>query len=116
MDKPQSLTMKEYIVRKLAVKMMLSEKVIDAVISNQFSEANNALKTNDSVEISGFGKFLFNHKKAQKKLEKMFGQKATLERQLANPELSDQKRRANNMKLESLLIAIETLKPRITND
>jgi nucleoid DNA-binding protein len=116
MDKPKSLTMKEYIVRKLAVKMMLSEKLIDVVITDQFSEANKALKTNDSVEISGFGKFLFNHKKAQKKMEKMLGQKATLERQLANPELSEQKRRSNSMKLESLLLAIETLKPRITND
>ena len=71
MDKPQSLSMKDYLTRKLAVNLMMSEKVIDAIVSHQFSSANEALLSNDSVEISGFGKFYFNKNKAIKRMERL---------------------------------------------
>jgi len=74
-DKPISLSVKDYLIRRLAVKMMLSEKTIDTVVSHQFQSANEALFQNKSVEISGFGKFFFNEKKAHKTLEKFESQK-----------------------------------------
>lgn len=113
MDKPQSLSVKDYLVRTLAVKLMVSEKVIDTVVSHQFSEANSALKLHDSIEISGFGKFFFNHKKAVKKLEKMYGQKESLERIIDSPNASDQRKNSAQMKLTSLLMAIEHLKSKL---
>jgi hypothetical protein len=113
MDKPQSLTMREYLVRILAVKLLKSEKVIDAVIVHQFSEANAALHNNDTVEISGFGKFYFNQKKAKKKLQKYLDMKAAYEAMLQNPEISEQKKKSTQVRLTNLNASIETLKPRI---
>jgi len=115
MDKPVNLSMRDYIVRTLAVKMMVSEKVIDQVIVHQFSEANNALRDNDSIEISGFGKLFFNRKKAVKKMETMLRQKAALERQLVNPETTEHKRSIAHQKIASLTANIEQLKPRIND-
>jgi nucleoid DNA-binding protein len=113
MDKPVSLTMREYIVRTLAPKLLISEKVVDTVVAHQFSEANAAMYENDSIEISGFGKFIFNTKKAHKKLETMIGQRATFEKQMNNPELSEQKRHTALSKYTTIGVAIEHLKSKL---
>ena len=112
-DKPISLSVKDYLIRKMAVKMMISEKVLDAVVSHQFSSANEAMSSCKSVEISGFGKFFFNDKKAQKTLEKHYSQKALFEKRANDETLPEAKRRNASMKLQSALDAIEDLKPRI---
>ena len=67
-----SMSVKDYLIRIMAVKEMMSEKTIEAIVNHQFQSANLALQEHYSVEISGFGKFLFNHKKALKKLDKMY--------------------------------------------
>jgi nucleoid DNA-binding protein len=113
MDKPISLSVKDYIIRKMAVKLLKSEKAIESVINHQFTSANSAFLTNNSVEISGFGKFFFNTKKANKKLDKMFAQKAALQRQLDNPDVSEKRKETAKAKLSSLEISIEILKPKI---
>jgi nucleoid DNA-binding protein len=115
MDKPINLSMRDYLVRTLAVKMMVSEKVIDTVVAHQFSEANEALRHNESIEISGFGKFFFNKKKAIKKMEIMHRQREALERQLSNPETTEHRRRIAEQKISSLTANIEQLKPRIND-
>lgn len=112
-DKPISLSMKDYLIRKLAVKMMVSEKIIDAVVSHQFQSAQQAMVGNKSVEISGFGKFLFNEKKALKKWEKFHSQKAQFEKMLENQTLTEARRRNLSMKLQSAIDNIRDLKPRI---
>ena len=117
MDKPISLSMKDYIARKMAVKMMISEKVLDTVIGHQFNSANEAMRTNESVEISGFGKFFFNKKKAVKKMEKMLAQKKHFENVLdENNNYPEHRKRVALLKLTSLLQAIEYLKPKITDN
>jgi len=84
MDRPVSLSIKDFLIRKLAVKLMREEQMIEDVISHQYKSANKALLTNDSVEISGFGKFYFNHKKAQKNLEECDKMLAAIEKRLAS--------------------------------
>jgi len=113
MDKPISLSVKDYIVRKLAVKLMIKEEIINAVVSHQFQSANEALYKNSSVEISGFGKFYFNYKKAKKKLDVMMLQMEHLKRQLINPEVTEKKKQLAVLKIEGLTNAIEYLKPKI---
>lgn len=112
MDKPQSLSVKDYLIRKMAVNLMVPEKTIEAVISHQFNEANLAMRTNDSVEISGFGKFLFNKKKAIKKMEKLFSKKKWFENSL-NTELTEKQRNRAITILESVNYSIEFLKPKL---
>lgn len=112
-DKPNSLSLKDYLIRKLAVKMMMGEEVIQAVISHEFQSANEALLNNNSVEISGFGKFVFNEKKAHKMMEKFLSQKALFEKMSQNMELSEAKRRSAALKLQSAINNIESLKPKL---
>jgi len=63
------MSIKEYLVRLQAMSSLRSESVINSVITHQFQSANDAMKTNNSIEISGFGKFYFNLPKAKKRIE-----------------------------------------------
>ena len=113
MDKPKSLSMKDYLVRTLAVKLRIPEKTLDAVISHQFSSANEAMLANKSIEISGFGKLLFNQKKADKKMLTLIAMKEALERKIQIPEHDTA---LNRTKLESVKSAITVLKPKIEHE
>jgi hypothetical protein len=97
----------------MAIKMVISEKVIDSVVVHQFDSANDALNIHKSVELSGFGKFYFNEKKAIKTMEKYSSQKNMYETVLADNTTSDVKRANVQVRLANLLISIKTLKPRI---
>jgi nucleoid DNA-binding protein len=113
MDKPISMSVKDYLIRIMSVKMMMSEKTIEAVVNHQFQSANAALADNDDIEISGFGKFFFNQKKAQKKMDKMLSKVAMFTKQMNDESLSDKKRASANVKLNNTLLGIEALKPKL---
>lgn len=85
MDRPKSMPLKDFLIRILAVKLRLSERTIESVVNHQFQSANDAMKTNDSIEISGFGKFSFNTKKAQKRLDFLLQRIEEYKQQLKNP-------------------------------
>ena len=102
--------MKDYLVRTLAVKLRIPEKTLDAVISHQFQSANDAMLTNKSIEISGFGKLIFNKKKAEKKMVDLLRIKGHLENKLQIPEHNTP---LNRMKLESVMQNIAILKPKL---
>ncbi len=75
MDKPVSTSVKDFLIRKMMVDLAIPQSTISLVIDHQFSGALQAMQKNDSVEISGFGKFLFKTPiayKYLKNLEKMF--------------------------------------------
>lgn len=110
MDKPISMSVKDYLVRTLAVKMMISEKMIETVINHQFQSANEAMDTNNSIEISGFGKFYFNEKKAKKRLEDLTRKKNLMLEFLASAETSEQKKRSSQVTLEKTEALINLLK------
>ena len=113
MDKPMSMSVKDYLIRKMSVSLMTSEKTIEAVVNHQFRSANIALQDNNIVEISGLGKFYFNYKKAVKKMEKMVSKVNFFYSQVVNMELTEQKRISSANKLANTLIQIETLKPKL---
>lgn len=112
-DKPTSMSVKDFLIRKLAVKMMISEKTIEAVVNHQFQEANKALTKHKSLEISGFGKFFFNEGKAAKQMAKFESQKEFFSRILEHEELTDQKRKSIELKLQIALDNIRDLKPKM---
>jgi nucleoid DNA-binding protein len=117
MDKPISMSVKDYLIRLMSVKMMLSEKTIEAVVNHQFQSANVALQENNSLEISGFGKFYFNQKKAQKRMEKMLSKAELFTKQMNDPNLSEQRRNSAAVKLANTLAGIAVLKPKLqTNE
>jgi nucleoid DNA-binding protein len=114
MDKPISMSVKDYLVRTLAVKMMVSEKTIETVVNHQFQSANEAMDVNNSIEISGFGKFFFNQKKAAKRLESLTNKKTNLEYILSDDNASIQKKHSSKVTLEKTEALINLLKTKIT--
>ena len=112
MDKPVSMSVKDFLIRTLAVKMMVSEKTIETVVNHQFQSANEAMDLNNSIEISGFGKFYFNVKKSKKRIEQLTAKKGAMEKIIADPETTEQKRRSSEVTLAQTIKTIETLKNR----
>jgi nucleoid DNA-binding protein len=107
--------MKDYLIRVQSVKAMTSEKVIEAVINHQFQSASLAMRTNNSVELSGFGKFYFNTKKAIKRLAVLETKKLNLENIIASPESSEAKLIKAHTYLKNVIIDIEYIKSK-TNE
>ena len=114
MDKPVSMSVKDYLIRTLAVKILTSEKTIEAVINHQFQSANEALDLNNSVEISGFGKLFFNNKKAIKRLGALNAKREVMEKMINDVTLPEQKRKSAQVTLNQTIITIGLLKARIT--
>ena len=116
MEKPSTMTVKEWIIKRMSINIVVSEKVIDQVITHQFDSANDALNTNDSVEISGFGKFLFNTKKADTKYRKLLQIRQAYENILADPLTTDKKRHSTELRMITVTNDIKMLKPKIKED
>ena len=114
-NKPASMSMKDYLIRVQSVKAMTSEKVIEAVINHQFQSASLAMRTNNSVELSGFGKFYFNTKKAIKRLAALETKKLNLENIIASPESSEAKLIKAHTYLKNVITDIEYIKSK-TNE
>jgi nucleoid DNA-binding protein len=114
MDKPISMSVKDFLIRTLAVKMLTSEKTIEAVINHQFQSANEALDLNNSVEIAGFGKFFFNSKKATKRIEQLKINIGIMEKIIADPSTSDQKKKSSQLGIDKALKTINELKTKTT--
>jgi len=112
MKKPQSMSMKEWIIKKMAISMVVSEKIIDSVVTHQFDSANDAVNMYKSVEISGFGKFYFNDKKALAQYNKFLGIKSTYEKMMLE-DMTDVKRNALELKMKIIESSIKSLKPKI---
>lgn len=103
MDKPVSLSVKHWIIRQMSVRTMMQESLIETVVNHQFDSAIVALDTNNSLEFSGFGKLLFNVKKAYKKLDKMENQIQEFTRIIDDPLTNDIRRKRMEFKLNATL-------------
>lgn len=62
------LSLKQQIYNKLAERLELPVKTVEAIVVHQFNEASSAMMRHNSIEICGFGKFLFMEKKAREYL------------------------------------------------
>lgn len=109
--KPHSMTVKEWLIKSLALSTEIPEKVIDAVVSHQFQEAHSALEINDSVEISGFGKFFFNRKKLLTKIKRVEIKIEWCKKQL-ELELTEKRRHAINVMIVKTTEHLKTLNNR----
>jgi nucleoid DNA-binding protein len=106
-------SLRQHIVKKMSVKMVVSERVIDQVITHQFNAAEDATKTNNSLEISGFGKFVFNTSKANKKIVKLLKAKKVYEQQLAENTLPTKKLDVIKSKLSNLNLTLNSITPKV---
>ena len=105
------MPLKEWLIKKLSLKLNIPERIITTVITDQFTEAFRATSTHNSIELSGFGKFVFNQKKAQQQMKKYESQKVDHEEMLRNPKPGETKNIA--LRLNTINKNIEHLKPKI---
>jgi nucleoid DNA-binding protein len=80
--------LQDTLIKTTAIKLAIPERIVEAVVNHQFASANTALASgeNMTVEISGFGKFIFSKKKAIKRLEKLQQNEIDLQDQIDHPE------------------------------
>ncbi len=114
MEKPASMSLKEWLIKKIAIKLVISEKIINEIITHQFDSANDALETCKSIEIAGFGRFIFNQKKANTQMAKLLSQKSMYEKMLLNEEISLLKRNNTEVRLRNTDLNIKFLINKIT--
>lgn len=115
MDKPISTSVRDYLIKKMSVRMNIPSKIIEAIVAHQMEGINKAIQSDNkfSVEISGFGKWVFNHKKALKKFEKNLSKERVFLKLLENPDLTDRQRASYTLKLENTRKWMEGIKPKI---
>jgi nucleoid DNA-binding protein len=68
-EKPNSMSHRDWFVRKLSESLQMDVNIVDQVIRHQFDTTLAALQKNKTVEISGFGTLKWNDRAAQKKLD-----------------------------------------------
>jgi len=112
-NKPESMSTKEYLFKKVSSGLQVPVTIVRAVITDQFASAQEALKDNNSIEISGFGKFVLTHKKCLNTMAKYERQMIAFDKWLADPEITDVKRRNTEMKKETIRNNMEHLKHKI---
>lgn len=115
MDKAPSTSVKDFIIRKMSVRTNIPAKTIEAIVSHQMEDINKALQKEGvyTVEISGFGKLVFNHKKAQKKLEKNLSKEQLFRNKLALPNLTEREIASYTLKLENTLKWMDGIKQKL---
>jgi len=97
----------------MSINLVIPERTINEVITHQFDAATDALNMYKSVEISGFGKFLFNEKKALLQYDKLLKIKTAYENMLLKDDLTSSRREYVEVKLKVVNNSITLLKPRI---
>lgn len=110
------MTDKELLIKTIASKILVSEKTIEAVINHQFISANQAMDTNKSVEISGFGKFMFNEKKAARRLKTYMMKKHDMHTIINHPEATAEQIRKATIIYNDMVDHIALLKPNISDE
>lgn len=115
MDKPISMSVKDYLIRILSIRTNTPAKTIEAVVNHQMEGLNKAIQSDVifSAEISGFGKFLFNHKKAKRKMDKNISKEQTFLNLLNKPDLTERQIASYTLKLENTRKWMDGIKPKL---
>ena len=110
MSRPLTVPIKDWMIKNLSKEKNISERTIQCVIAHQAEGATRALRRCHSIEFSGFGKFLFNRKKAAIKLGKLLEMEPRMKAIIDSPEEGIGKRRNIEIKYKVLLEEINLLK------
>lgn len=64
---------KDHLVKKVSQEQQIPLHIVRAVIENQFKSAEQAIDNVNSIEIAGFGRFIFSERRALMRI-KRYGQ------------------------------------------
>lgn len=93
------LPLRQQLIKKMVVDMAIPQSTIEAVISHQFQSAVKAMESNFSVEISGFGRFTYNKKRALKMITTNDRNLRDLNAELASEDISPTRKLKVEMKI-----------------
>lgn len=113
MFKPHNLSIKEYLIKKMAISLNMPEKDIDKVISHQFNSVNDAFRKVNSIEISGFGKFVILPVKTRKMLEKAQSKIRMFTSKLNKEGISEAERQSLINKINNTLVQEQQYKEKL---
>lgn len=114
MQKPNHMSVKEWLIKRMALSSNIPEKVINAVIAHQFDGVRAAMDTdNYTVQVCGFGKFVFNKKKSLKRFQKYNAQIKFYKDRIDSGALSKEVIRKDSLKLKTAIKNLEHLKIKI---
>lgn len=113
MFKPHNLSIKEYLIKKMAISLNMPEKDIDKVISHQFNSVNEAFRKVNSIEISGFGKFVILPVKTRKMLEKAQSKIRMFTSKLNKEGISEAERQSLINKINNTLVQEQQYKEKL---
>lgn len=114
MDKPIAMSVKDYLYRIMSVSTNTPEKIIAAVVDHQFEGVMLAMEKPGihTIEVSGFGKFIFNTKKSQKVMVGYLRLMDTFRNIIADPDTTDSKKESVSKKLAAMEVWLEKSKPK----
>ncbi len=114
MDKPTAMSVKDYLYRVMSVSTNTPEKIIAAVVNHQFEGVMLAMDKPGihSIEVSGFGKFLFNTKKSQRMLAAYIKSMDTCRATINDPNATESKKEHASKTLASMEVWLEKSKPK----
>lgn len=107
------MPLKEHLIKQLSLKLNIPEKILTSVINFQFTEALNATTLHNSIELSGFGKFVFSQTKAHKQMEKYNAQLKAYNLLLNDPSSPEELIRNTLLRINTTNKNIEHLKPKL---
>lgn len=113
MDKPTTLSVKDWIVRNMSTELSIQERIIHDIINHQFNKAKDAMETCNTIEFSGWGKFVFHKKRAYTKLGKFTHIKNGYEHTINKEDTTPQKRGYIQYKLGIINGDIKLLKSKL---
>lgn len=106
---------KKWLVGRVAVDTITDERIVETVVSHQFEKAREAMGSCNSIELSGFGRFYFNKRKASNKLERYMEAKQFFEN-VIDSDITDKKRATAQYKLGKLMGDINVLKRKLEDE
>lgn len=107
------MQLKEFLIKKLSLKLNVPEHIINTVISNQFQTAFQATTNHNTIELSGFGKFVFSQYRGKHWMNKYLAHKLGYEAILSNPDSSPELVHNTTLRLATINKNIEHLKPKL---
>lgn len=113
MDKPRSMSVKDYLIKKMSVRHNIPAARIEQIINFQFDRIREATKTCNSIEISGFGKFMFNRTKAVKYKEKQISKINLFTEKANDPNITPEKRQSYLNRVANAVIALNNIKTKL---
>lgn len=112
-DKPITMPLRDWLIKRIALQKNIPSSVIEAIVSHQFDAANAAIHIHKSLEISGFGRFVFSDAKANYQLKRNAEATAVLSKKLESFDLESKDAMAISEKIDSIARGTEELTKRI---